>query len=58
MKIKNVGKQGAFQLHITAWRFSIMVHKAKDFETKRSIKRIGKNNPFLDRRKIYIETYI
>ena len=58
MKIKNVGKQGAFQLHITTKHFSIMVYKAKDWYTKRHIKRIGKNNPFFCKHKIYLDIYI
>ena len=58
MKIKNIGKQGAFRLHITAKRFSIMIHKAKDFDTKRRIEVIGKNNPFLDKKRTYIDIYI
>ena len=58
MKIKNIGKQGAFQLWILTKRFSIMVHKAKDFDTKRRIENIGKNNPFLDKSKTYIDIYL
>ena len=58
MKIKNIGKQGAFQWWILTKRFSIFLFRSKDFETKRRIEIVGKDNPFLDKSKTYIDIYL
>lgn len=58
MKIKKLGKRGAFQWWVFGKSFSIMLYRAKDFDTKRRIEIIGKNNPFLDKERTYIDVYI